>query len=58
MTETTARYVDAAYDVEAVRGDFPILSRTVRNGNPLVSPRNLGDLPSYRKRASVNYIEV
>ena len=36
MTETTARYVDAAYDVEAVRGDFPILSRTVRNGNPLV----------------------
>src|ERR1700685_2489580 len=36
MTETTARYVDAPYDVEAFRGDFPILSRTVRNGNPLV----------------------
>src|SRR3984885_14288267 len=36
MTETTTRYVDAPYDVEAVRGDFPILSRTVRNGNPLV----------------------
>src|SRR3984885_15225550 len=36
MTETAARYVDAPYDVEAVRGDFPILSRTVRNGNPLV----------------------
>ena len=26
----------APYDVDAVRADFPILSRTVRNGRPLV----------------------
>ena len=32
----TAYSRTAPYDVEAVRGDFPILSRTVRNGNPLV----------------------
>jgi len=36
MTETAAYSRTAPYDVEAVRGDFPILSRTVRNGNPLV----------------------
>ncbi|HEY0934538.1 MAG TPA: cysteine desulfurase [Trebonia sp.] len=27
---------DVPYDVEAIRKDFPILSRTVRNGKPLV----------------------
>ena len=36
MTETASRVFTTPYDVEAVRGDFPILSRTVRNGNPLV----------------------
>ena len=36
MTETAAYSRTAPYDVEAVRRDFPILSRTVRNGNRLV----------------------
>jgi cysteine desulfurase / selenocysteine lyase len=36
MTETASSVFTTPYDVEAVRGDFPILSRTVRNGNPLV----------------------
>jgi cysteine desulfurase/selenocysteine lyase len=36
MTETAPVSRTAPYDVAAVRGDFPILSRTVRNGNPLV----------------------
>jgi cysteine desulfurase / selenocysteine lyase len=36
MTETASPVFTTPYDVEAVRGDFPILSRTVRNGNPLV----------------------
>jgi cysteine desulfurase/selenocysteine lyase len=36
MTETAPSVFTTPYDVEAVRGDFPILSRTVRNGNPLV----------------------
>ena len=36
MTETAADNRTAPYDVAAVRGDFPILSRTVRNDNPLV----------------------
>ena len=36
MTETAPYRQTAPYDVAAVRGDFPILSRTVRNGNPLV----------------------
>jgi len=36
MTEPAPSVVATPYDVEAVRGDFPILSRTVRNGNPLV----------------------
>jgi cysteine desulfurase / selenocysteine lyase len=36
MTETAPFVFTTPYDVEAVRGDFPILSRTVRNGNPLV----------------------
>ena len=32
----SSQAVPAPYDVEAVRNDFPILSRTVRNGKPLV----------------------
>jgi cysteine desulfurase / selenocysteine lyase len=36
MTETAPSVFTTPYDVEAVRGDFPILLRTVRNGNPLV----------------------
>lgn len=36
MTSETVPVSTAPYDVEAVRGDFPILSRTVRNGKPLV----------------------
>jgi cysteine desulfurase / selenocysteine lyase len=36
MTETAHSVFTTPYDVEAVRGDFPILLRTVRNGNPLV----------------------
>ena len=36
MTETASSVFTTPYDVEAVRGDFPILSRTVRNGNRLV----------------------
>jgi cysteine desulfurase/selenocysteine lyase len=36
MTETAHSVFTTSYDVEAVRGDFPILLRTVRNGNPLV----------------------
>jgi cysteine desulfurase / selenocysteine lyase len=36
MTATASSSQTAPYDVEAIRGDFPILSRTVRNGNPLV----------------------
>jgi cysteine desulfurase / selenocysteine lyase len=36
MTETASSVFTTPYDVEAVRGDFPILSRTVRNGNQLV----------------------
>ena len=36
MTTTASSSQTVPYDVEAIRGDFPILSRTVRNGNRLV----------------------
>ena len=40
MTQTASRptgtRVPLPLDVEAIRADFPILSRTVRDGKPLV----------------------
>jgi cysteine desulfurase / selenocysteine lyase len=36
MTDTMLSAVETPYDVEAIRKDFPILSRTVRNDKPLV----------------------
>jgi cysteine desulfurase / selenocysteine lyase len=34
--DTVARLADPPFDVDKVRADFPILSRTVRGGSPLV----------------------
>ena len=36
MTDTVTSAVEVPFDVEAIRKDFPILSRTVRNDKPLV----------------------
>ncbi|TCT40881.1 cysteine desulfurase [Martelella mediterranea] len=36
MTEQASTQKNAGYDVESVRRDFPILSRTVHDGKPLV----------------------
>ncbi|HEY3877691.1 MAG TPA: cysteine desulfurase [Trebonia sp.] len=35
-TQTVPAHVEVPFDVEAIRNDFPILSRTVRNDKPLV----------------------